>query len=377
MPGYRAAIKSIKMANGETIYDYHSRFMKLIARCPQHGISEEDLINSFMNGMRQAENDWIDAACGWNVINKPPSEIFRLFAEMADRKRNQQETLEPSHIGQSSGEDKFDKILKAIEAMAGKARTTTDNHENAPQMLKRGVKMCGVCSATNHATDQCPTWFEDEEVNAIGQQPYQQGDNGQRRFNNNNNWKPHDNLRYGGNHYQQAPQFLGQQNNQAYVPNHNPGQQNQQLNIPTQQGHQNQPYVPPHNRDQPRPNSLRTEVEQIAAEQMKGYQELDSFRMETRGGITNINGTLNHLVETITKMKELLSGSKGELPPQVEIKKAHVNVVTLRSGIEVPETKEQKEYRMKRSNQGRHVDQEVEPEQIEEAPWGSADEEEM
>lgn len=72
----------------------------MLARCPQHGKSDEDLINAFMNRLRPADRDWVDAACGGSIMDKLPSQVFKLFAEMAERKRNEDEAHRPDVGGQ-------------------------------------------------------------------------------------------------------------------------------------------------------------------------------------------------------------------------------------------------------------------------------------
>ncbi|XP_057779912.1 uncharacterized protein LOC130998514 [Salvia miltiorrhiza] len=212
----------------------------------------------------------------------------------------------------SAQDDKLDKLCNMFE----KFMTTQGTPNQGAPNIRKPVKTCQLCMANSHTTDECPQLFEDEEVNAIGQQY------------NNQGWRQHENLRYNNNNYLGPNQ--GQPSNQ--------------------QQYSQQPR-------QARGSSLAELVHQMAQQQVKFQQETKKFMMETRGGMQNVNAHLSHLAQAVAR----LESKQGELPAQVEVKK--VNAVTLRNGKELPEVVGKKT--------------QEEPEVSEEVGMGSTDEEEL
>ncbi|XP_057803340.1 uncharacterized protein LOC131018641 [Salvia miltiorrhiza] len=231
----------------------------------------------------------------------------------------------------SAQDDKLDKLCNMFEKFMTNQGTSNQGTPN----IRKPVKTCQLCMANSHATDECPQLFEDEELNAIGQQPggnnegqHQKSFEPYRQQYNNQGWRQHENLRYGNNN------FLGPNQGQTS----NPPQYSQQP-------------------QQARGSSLSELVHQMAQQPVKFQQETEKFIMETRGGMQNVNAQLSHLAQAVAR----LESKQGELPSQVEVKK--VNAMTLRGGKELPEV-------VGKKNQ-------EEPEVSEEVGMGSADEEEL
>ncbi|XP_057791064.1 uncharacterized protein LOC131008188 [Salvia miltiorrhiza] len=282
----RTRISNIKMRSGEILYEYWGRFKQMLAKCPQHQILDHDLIRYFMGGFRRQDRQWLHAACGGSILNKSAAEAFKLIADMAEESRDEEGTIARNP---STQDDKLDKQCNMFEKFMTNHGTS---NQGAPN-IRKPVKTCQLCMANSHATDECPQLFEDEEINAIGQQPG--GNNGgqhQKPFEpyrqqyNNQGWRQHENFRYGNNNY------LGP--NQGQTSN--------------QQQYSQQP-------QQARGSSLSELVHQMAQQQVKFQQEIEKFMMETRGGMQNVNAQLSHLAQAVA----CLESKQGELPAQVEV----------------------------------------------------------
>ncbi|XP_057790979.1 uncharacterized protein LOC131008097 [Salvia miltiorrhiza] len=252
---------------------------------------------------------------------------------MAEESRDEEGTIVRTTPMQtpSAQDDKLDKLCNMFEKFMTNQGTPNQGTPN----IRKPVKACQLCMANSHATDECPQVFEEEELNAIGQQPG--GNNGgqyQKPFEpykqqfNNQGWRQHENLRYDNNN------FLGPNQGQTS----NPPQYSQQP-------------------QQARGSSLSELVHQMAQQQVKFQQETEKFIMETREGMQNVNSQLSHLAQAVAR----LESKQGELHSQVEVKK--VNAMTLRGGKELPEVVNKKS--------------QEEPEINEEVGMGSADEEEF
>ena len=79
----RREICNIKQKDTETLDEYWERFKRLCATCPQHGISEQLLIQYFYDGLLPLEHRMLDAASGGAIISKTPREIRELISVMA------------------------------------------------------------------------------------------------------------------------------------------------------------------------------------------------------------------------------------------------------------------------------------------------------
>ncbi|XP_057811817.1 uncharacterized protein LOC131026057 [Salvia miltiorrhiza] len=308
----RTRISNIKMGTGEILYEYWGRFKQMLAKCPQHQIRDHDLIRYFVGGLRRQDRQWLHAACGGSILNKSAAEAFKLIADMAEESRDEEGMIvRTTPVPASSAQDKkLDKLCNMFEKFMTNQGTSNQGIPN----IRKPVKACQLCMTNSHATDECPQLFEDEELNAIGQQPG--GNNGgqnQKPFEpyrqqyNNQGWRQHENLRYGNNN------FLGPNQGQTS----NPPQYSQQP-------------------QQARGSSLSELVHQMAQQQVKFQQETEKFIMETRGGMQNVNSQLSHLAQAVAR----LESKQGTLPSQVEVKK--VNAMTLRGGKELPEVDKEK-----------------------------------
>ncbi|XP_057791257.1 uncharacterized protein LOC131008390 [Salvia miltiorrhiza] len=284
----RTRISNIKMGLGEILYEYWGRFKQMLAKCPQHQILDHDLIRYFVGGLRRQDRQWLHAACGGSILNKFAAEAFKLIADMAEESRDEEGTIVRTTPVQppSAQDEKLDKLCNMFEKFMTNQGTPNQGSPN----IRKPVKACQLCMANSHATDECPQLFEDEELNAIGQQPG--GNNGgqnqkpfepYRQQNNNQGWRQHENLRYGNNNFLRP--------NQAQTTN--PPQYSQQP-------------------QQARRSSLSELVHQMAQQQVKFQQETEKFIMETRGGMQNVNSQLSHL----PKQSPDLKASKGNSHPK-------------------------------------------------------------
>ncbi|KAK8562383.1 hypothetical protein V6N12_010466 [Hibiscus sabdariffa] len=60
----RRSILWIKQKHKESLYEYWERYKKLCARYPQHGLTEQTLVQYFYEGLLPIEMKMIDAASG-------------------------------------------------------------------------------------------------------------------------------------------------------------------------------------------------------------------------------------------------------------------------------------------------------------------------
>ncbi|XP_024981754.1 uncharacterized protein LOC112518337 [Cynara cardunculus var. scolymus] len=83
----RREICGIKQKDMESLYEYWERFKRLCVSCPQHGISDELLIQYFYEGLLPMERKMMDAASGGVIVNKTPTQARTLIDTMAENSK--------------------------------------------------------------------------------------------------------------------------------------------------------------------------------------------------------------------------------------------------------------------------------------------------
>ncbi|XP_019173570.1 PREDICTED: uncharacterized protein LOC109169147 [Ipomoea nil] len=234
----RREICGIKQRDIETVHEYWERFKQLCASCPQHGVSEQLLIQYFYEGLLPMERKMLDAASRGAIL--------------------------------------------AVGNM-------------------QQVKACGICAATGHQIDMCPTLQYDscEQANAIGGFPGQPKRNYDPYSNTYNlGWRDHPNFSY-----KPRPQF----------PQFQPRQLIQQPSS-SQQSSSNSGM------------SLEDIVKSLAT-------NTQQFQQETRTSIQHLESQMSQLASTVSRLE-----SQGKFPSQTVVNpKQNASAITLRSGKELQE----------------------------------------
>ncbi|XP_016681260.1 uncharacterized protein [Gossypium hirsutum] len=265
----------------ESLFDYWERYKKLCASCPQHGLTEQSLLQYFYEGLLHMEMKMIDAASGGALVNMAPQRARELISSMAVNSQQYQPNLESTRqvnvVNISSLEDKLDKLTNIVQSMLTEKKNLT--------------QLYGICTTSEHPTDLCPILNDNSTtyVDAI------EGFSGppQRRddpFSNTYNlgWKDHPNLNCGAN--------------LRYNPSYQP-----RLLQPPQQ--------------QPKPKtSLEAVVERLAVDAVKYQQRTDASIQELTNQVSKLSMAVNHLE------------SQGKLPSQTELNpRQNVSAITLRN----------------------------------------------
>ncbi|KAJ9555676.1 LOW QUALITY PROTEIN: hypothetical protein OSB04_010290 [Centaurea solstitialis] len=324
-PASRAAILrreicSIKQRDVETLHEYWERFKHLCVSCPQHGISEQLLLQYFYEGLLPMDRKMIDAASGGAMFNKTPTEVRALITTMAENSQHfsvrsdmRREPTKTNEVNVASIESRLFDLTNMVKQLV---------------VDKEQVKACGICLSTGHPTDACPQLQEDvlvtaEDVNAIGGFQGQQ----QRFFNNN----------FGN---QRPPQF------QNFVPR-----------PPQQQFQQRAPFNPNQATSSSQGMSLEEIVKNLATNTLQ-------FQQKTEASLQNLGAQMTQLATSVSRLE-----SQGKLPSQAETNpKQNVSAIVLRSGKELEEPKMVKSREMEK-------EKEVSPKPIQdEKPSGSTDE---
>ncbi|KAK8628325.1 hypothetical protein V6N13_064034 [Hibiscus sabdariffa] len=152
----RRSILEIKQRHEELLYEYWERYKKLCASCPQHGLSDQNLVQYFYEGLLPMEMKMIDAARDGALVNMTPTRAKELISTMAANSQQFGTLSEPNRrvheVNNVSIENKLDQLTNIVSSLvAGKSHS---------------FKACRICTMTDH----CPN-LQDETINAVGNFP--------------------------------------------------------------------------------------------------------------------------------------------------------------------------------------------------------------
>ena len=169
----RREICSIRQKDSETLYEYWERFKRLCASCPQHGISDQLLIQYFYDGLLPLERRMLDAASGGAIISKTPREIRELISVMAANSQQfsykaESSTRRVNEVSLKPSDSKFDDMSSMLQQTIVVVNQLAIGQEKLAQKFK--AQVCGICGVHEHPTNLCPSLQEDEvaDVNALG-----------------------------------------------------------------------------------------------------------------------------------------------------------------------------------------------------------------
>ncbi|KAL4333506.1 hypothetical protein GQ457_07G005580 [Hibiscus cannabinus] len=139
------------------------RFKKLCARCPQHGLTEQTLLQYFYEGLLPLEMKMSVAASGGALINMTLTAVRNLISTMTANYQQfhptNERTRRVNEIRIISLENKIDKFFGTVQSIIpGKICIS---------------RLCRICMKPDHPTDCCPMLREYDVawVNVVGNFP--------------------------------------------------------------------------------------------------------------------------------------------------------------------------------------------------------------
>ncbi|XP_012482849.1 uncharacterized protein LOC105797412 [Gossypium raimondii] len=282
----RREIVGIRQKEAESLYDYWERFKKLCASCPQHGITEQSLLQYFYEGLKPMEINMVDVASGRALVNMTPQQARDLISTMAANSQQFRANTEPSRRAHqpsnSTLEDKVDRLTNMMNSfITEKAKT---------------ARLCEICATPDHATDACPSLYDDtmahlDAVRNFPGPPQRQYDPHANTY--NPRWRDHPNLSYGVN----------PRNNQSY-----------QSQFPQQ--------------PQGSGNFLETMVNKLATNVLNFQQQTLHFQKKMKDFQQKTEASIKELTTSIEKLT-----SQGKLSSQTKPNpRQNANAVMLQSG---------------------------------------------
>ncbi|XP_015955028.1 uncharacterized protein LOC107479403 [Arachis duranensis] len=190
----RKEISGIMQRDQESLYEYWSRFKRLLESCPHHGMNTHLLISYFTGGLCVEDRRLLIASSGGSLSkNKTEGEAWSLIKDVAEATQHTKVRSNPLKgvVEPSPSESSLTKALGVMTTIL--TQMQKDQKEfysiqavQAPHsvaQLEGPPRICGLCSSTTHYTDQCHQIQEEHalvvaNVNYNNRPPYpSQGQN--------------------------------------------------------------------------------------------------------------------------------------------------------------------------------------------------------
>ncbi|XP_028789044.1 uncharacterized protein LOC114745071 [Neltuma alba] len=302
----RKAIYGISQRDQESLYDYWTRYLTLINRCPNHQCSKSNLVQYFYEGLLPSYKMSIDAAANGSIFALTPNKAWELLETMANS--NQQfytrDVVGVSEVTTDNSQDMLVQLLskmdKRLERLENERQPKACNAVNTSQALVG--PSCIHCASPMHTSETCPAHYED----LAAMYPNRPNQFQQRNpFSNtyNEGWRDHPNLRWreGGERASQGLNRFQESRNSA---------ENQRAVVPLQ-------------------GASSSKNDENLTKILSTMEELGS-KLDCTNAVTN---TLNEVQAKIG----------GVLPSNTVINPKSLNAITLRSGKQVKFATDDKE----------------------------------
>ncbi|XP_020967552.1 uncharacterized protein LOC110266851 [Arachis ipaensis] len=355
----------IMQKDQEALYEYRTRFKRLLKSCPHHGLDTHLLISYFTGGLCSADKRLLTASSGGSLSkNKTAAEAWSLINDVAEATQHVRVRNNPLKgvVEALPSESTLTKVLGDMTTLLTKMHKEQKEFysiqavQAPPQILQLEgpPRVCGLCSSTTYYTDQCHQVQQDypftiANVNYNNCPPYQsQGQNNYSHSNSfNQGWR---NNAQGNNQKQR----WNQGNSSSHYQNNTKQNHHIQPYQHPQQNHNNNHsrYQAPHQRLQSnQPSSSSTNQGDDSNRAL--YQEQERLRAMVEKNKENNRAQFYNMSAQLSNITELLSrislpptnntntnqaSSSSHLPSQPLLNpKGIINAITLRSGTTLEE----------------------------------------
>ncbi|RYQ90939.1 hypothetical protein Ahy_B09g096861 [Arachis hypogaea] len=348
----RKEISGIMQRDQESLYEYWSRFKKLLESCPHHEMTTNLLISYFTGGLCTEDRRLLTTSSGGSLLkNKTEGEAWNLIKDVIESTQHTRVRSNPLKgvVEPSPSESSLTKALGDMTTILTQIQRDQKEYYSikavqAPPpvaQLEGPPRICGLCSSTTHYTDQCHQIQEEHalvvaNVNYNNRPPYpSQGQN---------------NYHQGGNQHQ-GWRDNAQGSNQNQKWNNSPSHHHNNTNYQANQSHSNQnqnnytKYQAPHHRQQNQnqtPPSSNNQVEELrAAMEKRDESNKAQFNaLSTQlANFTNLLSKMNMSNQPPNPNNNTNQpSSSSNLPSQPQPNpRGGLNAITLRSGTTLEE----------------------------------------
>ena len=166
----RKEITSARQDGAEMFFEYWSRFQDLLAKCPNHQIPPEHLVQYFYNGLMPQDADMLTAATNGSLEDMEPASAWELIQRFALNRQHisVRDTRAVREVDYASRDLLLVKVATDLASLT-KTVESLRIQQPATHQLAMVAASCTSCNSSMHSTQDCPTRYED--VSAMFQRP--------------------------------------------------------------------------------------------------------------------------------------------------------------------------------------------------------------
>jgi hypothetical protein len=147
----------------ESFGEAWDRFKELLRKCPHHGFSELMQLDTFYNGVSQADQDSLNASAGGNFLSRTTKEALKIIENKSKVRSTRSKPIvsqinagpsTSSSASQSSTDAKIDKLTEAIQALVLAQTKKVSFPQHPPPAEVKKVEVC-VTYGGPHAYYNC------------------------------------------------------------------------------------------------------------------------------------------------------------------------------------------------------------------------------
>ncbi|XP_010247674.1 PREDICTED: uncharacterized protein LOC104590651 [Nelumbo nucifera] len=186
----RNDITTFSQQDGESLYESWERYKELLKKVPHHGLPVLLQVQTFYNGLTEANKTIMDAAAGGSINNKTPKVAHALIEEMAAN--NYQCHSERAQVRRQPDLHNVDTYIALFAQISALSKKIDEMQLATMHVHAVACEWCGG----GHISTECQVGNQfmqsPEQVDFVGNLQRQQGNHYPRAF--NPGWRNHPNL---------------------------------------------------------------------------------------------------------------------------------------------------------------------------------------
>ena len=332
----------------ESFSESWDRFKEMLRKCPHHGFSELMQLDTFYNGVSQADQDSLNSSAGGNFLNRTTKDALAIIENKSKVRTTRskpivsQVSVSPSTsspVSHSRSDNQIDRLTEAIHALVFTKQKKVSSPQTSSHAEVKKIEVCVTCGGP-HAYYNCTaTDGSPFEVNALVGTFNQGG----------NQYRPQVESNYRASNQSGPPGFSQPSNPNRFNHNQQIGQNtNNQYHAPNnqyspQKGNSNQGYSAPTYQGPPS-NELANHIKTNEVSLRAMQNQISHMKNEFQSSITKQGHEMrNELTQSQNKIENMLAGimnhlnpasTSGGLPSKtVANPKGELKAITTRSGV--------------------------------------------
>ena len=174
----RTQIIGFRQFSGEKFWKYFERFKSLLAECPNHGISQTELLRILYEGLDMKTRAFVESMCHEGFITRTVEEAWEYLEGLDERSAEWESTSERDHGVSRNSVRYVDSAFENSTLATISKRLEALEKSQTPKpvaSLEITSLSCTICGGLDHFDEDCQVSPSVEQTNAV--YPYQKAKN--------------------------------------------------------------------------------------------------------------------------------------------------------------------------------------------------------